>query len=91
MDGSNCMGLMAVVAVSGSVALVSLQLHKRLASDIIKKLESEIGCIRSRVSEEQRRTKKRVRFASDVIEPSSNNEEYRRRRTALMLGHCMIS
>lgn len=43
MESSNCMGLVAVVAVSGSIALVALQVHRRLASDFIKKLESEIG------------------------------------------------
>ncbi|CAL9758459.1 unnamed protein product [Musa acuminata subsp. burmannicoides] len=77
MESSNCMGLVAVVAVSGSIALVALQVHRRLASDFIKKVESEIG-------RERNRPRKKVRFAPDVIEPSSNNEEYRRRKkTAL--------
>ncbi|XP_072955846.1 uncharacterized protein [Typha angustifolia] len=74
MESSGCMGLMAVVAVSSSVALVALQVHRRLASDFMKKFESEL------VGGPRIRPKKKVRFAADVAEPSSNNEEYRRRR-----------
>lgn len=36
------MGFMAVFAVSGSVVLVASQVHKRLLSDFMKKIESEI-------------------------------------------------
>ncbi|PKA50900.1 hypothetical protein AXF42_Ash007555 [Apostasia shenzhenica] len=75
MESSGCVGVMAVVAVSSSVALVALQIHKRLVSDFMKKVQTELGGARVR------RPKKKVRFAADVIEPSADNEEYRRRRS----------
>ncbi|KAK9699265.1 hypothetical protein RND81_08G164000 [Saponaria officinalis] len=43
MEGSMGMGVMAVFAVSGSVALLAHQLHKRLLSDFMKKIEFEFG------------------------------------------------
>lgn len=44
MASSNGVGLMAVVAaVSGSVVLVAIQVHKRLVSEFLKKLEFELG------------------------------------------------
>ncbi|KAH7661650.1 hypothetical protein IHE45_15G078000 [Dioscorea alata] len=93
MESSSCMGLVAVIAVSSSVALVAVQFHKRLVSDLMKKLHVElelgVGC-RTLPPPPPTRTmtttttmtvsKKKVRFAADVVEPSSNNEEYRRRR-----------
>ncbi|KAJ0982607.1 hypothetical protein J5N97_010862 [Dioscorea zingiberensis] len=74
MENSSCIGLVAVLAVSSSVALVAVQFHKRLLSDLMKKLhlELDVGY--------KTQTKKKVRFAADMVEPSSNNEEYRRRR-----------
>uniref|UniRef100_A0A7N0V5G3 Uncharacterized protein n=1 Tax=Kalanchoe fedtschenkoi TaxID=63787 RepID=A0A7N0V5G3_KALFE len=57
MDRSALDGLMAVVAASGSVVFLALQLHKRLLSDFMKKLELEVGRP-GRMPE-----KKRVRFA----------------------------
>ncbi|XP_074556949.1 uncharacterized protein LOC141812898 [Curcuma longa] len=71
MESSGCVGLMVVVAVSGGVALFACQAHKRLASDLIKKFETEIG-------RESKNGKKKVRFAPDVVEPSGDNAEYRR-------------
>lgn len=67
-------GFMTVAAVSGSIAFVTLQLHKRLGVEFMKKVELELGV-------ERYQPKKKVRFAEDVIEPSSNNEEYRKRRS----------
>lgn len=43
MDDSMGAGLMAVIAVSGSIVFLSLQLHKRLLSDFMKKIEFELG------------------------------------------------
>ncbi|CAL9102325.1 unnamed protein product [Musa textilis] len=54
MASDDRMGYMAVVAVSCGMALVSLQLHKRLTSEFMKKVELSIG---------GKRPKKKVRFA----------------------------
>ncbi|KAK1288333.1 hypothetical protein QJS10_CPB19g01286 [Acorus calamus] len=78
MESSGGVGLMAVMGVSGFVALVALQVHKRLVSDFMKKVESELG------NEKCRMKRKRVRFAKDVVEPSSNSKEYRRRHSRLI-------
>ncbi|RWR82137.1 hypothetical protein CKAN_01084800 [Cinnamomum micranthum f. kanehirae] len=73
MASSNEVGLMAVVAaVSGSVVLVAMQAHKRLVSEFLKKFEFELGVGKDH-------PKKKVRFSEEVLEPSANNKEYRRR------------
>ncbi|KAI3832503.1 hypothetical protein MKW98_002049 [Papaver atlanticum] len=77
----NSVGFMTVFAVSGSVVLVALQAHKRLLSDFMKKVELELGTAAAGVGKVQQ--KKKVRFADDVIEPSSNNKEYRKQRSRL--------
>lgn len=43
MESSNYMGLMAVMAASGSVVLVALQAHRRLVSDFRRKFEIELN------------------------------------------------
>ncbi|GMI71129.1 hypothetical protein HRI_000782200 [Hibiscus trionum] len=70
--GSVGVGLVAVFAVSGGVVFIARELHKRLLSDFMKRIEFEL-CGRSGKCE----AKKRVRFADDVMEePSSRNKEY---------------
>ncbi|KAJ0245616.1 hypothetical protein HA466_0180580 [Hirschfeldia incana] len=70
------LGFMAVFAVSGSVVFLASQFHKRLLSDYMDKFEFEIR------SRENAVMKKKVRFAADVVEPSGNNKEYRRRHSS---------
>ena len=77
MENSTGVGFMAVFAVSGSVVLVALRFHQRLLTDFMKKVESELHGV------EKIEPKRKVRFADDVIEPSSNNKEYRKRRSRL--------
>lgn len=43
MDNSSGVGFIAVFAVSGSIALLCHQVHKRLFSDFMKNIESELG------------------------------------------------
>ncbi|XP_057805267.1 uncharacterized protein LOC131020468 isoform X2 [Salvia miltiorrhiza] len=62
MDSSMKTGLMTVFAVSGSVVFVAMQVHKRLLSKFMEKIEYEIET----ASKEE--PKKKVRFADDVAE-----------------------
>ncbi|CAI9097546.1 OLC1v1034003C1 [Oldenlandia corymbosa var. corymbosa] len=73
MDNSLGTGFVAVFAVSGSVVLLALQVHKRLLSDFMKKMEFEIG--RSCKKKNEAPKKKVVRFAEDVVvkRPVSEN------------------
>lgn len=75
----SCLGLLAVAVVSTSVILVSYRLHRRLEADLRVMILGEGD---GAADQGRRRTKKnkKVRFAADVAEPSSNSEEYRRRR-----------
>ncbi|XP_071721626.1 uncharacterized protein [Rutidosis leptorrhynchoides] len=69
-------GFVTVFAVSGSVVLIARHVHKRLVSEFMKKIEVEFAG-----SSKNFDGKKKVKFAENVIEPSSNNKEYRRRHS----------
>ncbi|KAG2332695.1 hypothetical protein Bca52824_003875 [Brassica carinata] len=69
-------GFMTVFAVSGSVVLLAAQLHKRLLSHHMEKLELQLDV---KNKEKKKKKKKKVSFAEDVMEPSGNNKEYRRK------------
>ncbi|CAI0402368.1 unnamed protein product [Linum tenue] len=71
MENSMGVGLMAAFAVSGSVALISTQLHKRLISNFMDKIEVELG-----LHKHHRKQGKRVRFAEEVMEFSPVSENY---------------
>uniref|UniRef100_A0A1J3DDF0 Transmembrane protein n=1 Tax=Noccaea caerulescens TaxID=107243 RepID=A0A1J3DDF0_NOCCA len=71
----NLNGFMTVFAVSGSVVLLAAQLHKRLLSDYMDKLELQFRM----KDEEKKKKRKKVSFADDVMDPSGNSEEYRRK------------
>ncbi|XP_059440850.1 uncharacterized protein LOC132173378 [Corylus avellana] len=92
MGGSVGVGFIAVFAVSGSVLLLVHQAHKRLLSDFMKKVESELGTTfyahaKNKLNGSGKsQAKKKVRFSDDVKEPSSNNKEYRQRQ---VLKHAM--
>ncbi|CAN7061994.1 unnamed protein product, partial [Brassica rapa subsp. trilocularis] len=84
-------GFMTVFFVSGSVVLLAAQLHKRLLSCYMQKLElhslfeflilfTKKTCVDLKNKEKSKKKKdKKVSFAEDVTEPSGNNEEYRRK------------
>ncbi|KAG8501127.1 hypothetical protein CXB51_003252 [Gossypium anomalum] len=70
---SGGVGCMAVIAVTGSVVFIAREVHKRLLSDFMKKIEIELG------GSGKCGVKRRVCFAENVIESSSNNKEYRKK------------
>ncbi|KAI3932922.1 hypothetical protein MKW92_023845 [Papaver armeniacum] len=81
----NSVGLMTVFAVLGSMVHVALQAHKCLLSDFMKNVEWMVNaCSHSQFQSthgilkihkgSKVEQKKKVRFADDVVEPSSNNE-----------------
>ncbi|KAM3259969.1 hypothetical protein ACQJBY_051317 [Aegilops geniculata] len=87
VGGGNCAGLVAVAAVSAAVTLATVRLFRGLESDFRRKIQLQehggqmTGGVRLATGR-----KKKVRFADDVVEPSSNNDVYRRRRQRLAAG-----
>ncbi|KAL2554155.1 Uncharacterized protein Fot_07774 [Forsythia ovata] len=73
MDNSLGSGFMAIFAVSGSVVFLAMQVHKRLLSDFMKKMEFEIGHATGSVKDQE--PKKKVRFADDVVQVSSEDRK----------------
>jgi hypothetical protein len=76
----SCLGLVVMAVVSTGIILISYHLHRRLEADMKVKI-GEGANLQDRRRRRPRGAKKvkKVRFADDVVEPSSNNEEYRRR------------
>ncbi|CAO2827161.1 unnamed protein product [Amaranthus hypochondriacus] len=69
MERTNSLGtgFMTVFVVSGSMAFLALQLHKRLLSNFMKRIDFELG-------HENCESKKRVRFGENTKEEASSTE-----------------
>ncbi|CAI9783356.1 unnamed protein product [Fraxinus pennsylvanica] len=74
MKNSLGTGFMAVFAVSGSVVFLAMQIHKRILSDFMKKIEFEIGTATGGCGKDRVR-KKKVRFSDQVVELSRDDKE----------------
>ncbi|MCD9644037.1 hypothetical protein HAX54_032008 [Datura stramonium] len=66
MEKSLGSAFVAVFAVSGSVVLLAITIHKRLLSDFMNKLELEI---------DKDQAKKKVVFSNKVVELGSKNKD----------------
>ncbi|XP_054790842.1 uncharacterized protein LOC129296278 [Prosopis cineraria] len=71
MESPSRYGVVAVFAVSGSIAFLVHHLQKRLLSDFMRKLEFQI----SGNCEKGQGKKKKVRFAEKVIEVAAEVKE----------------
>lgn len=70
-------GFMTVFAVSGTVVLVAAQVHKRLLSCYMQNFELQFDM--ENKEKNKNKKEKKVSFAEDVMDPSGNNKEYRRK------------
>ncbi|XP_055809354.1 uncharacterized protein LOC129877843 [Solanum dulcamara] len=66
MENSLGSAFVAVFAVSGSVALLAMKVHKHLLSDFMNKLELQI---------DKDQAKKKVMFSNKVVELGSQNKD----------------
>ncbi|CAN4118728.1 unnamed protein product [Withania somnifera] len=66
MENSLGSAFVAVFAVSGSVVLLAMKVHKHLLSDFMNKLEFEI---------DKNEAKKKVLFSTKVVELGSQNKD----------------
>ncbi|KAL2463964.1 hypothetical protein Fot_51920 [Forsythia ovata] len=87
MENSLGGGFMVVFAVSGSVVLFAMQLHKRLLSDFMKKIEYEIGPTTGFTKD---KTKKKVRFAVNVEEMSPDSKARRANLEAIPINRQVL-
>ncbi|WVZ08937.1 hypothetical protein V8G54_022283 [Vigna mungo] len=77
MEKSMRLGLMAVVAVSGSMAILVQQVHKRMLSNFMKKFEYQMGGIlyahsqKNLCGSEKHEANKKVRFSKEASEEKS--------------------
>ncbi|KAJ9163103.1 hypothetical protein P3X46_022808 [Hevea brasiliensis] len=81
--------LATAMAVSGTVILLALRLQKSLPASLLpidQIPESSRQVLRSCISSEGKKKKKRVHFAEDVVDPRGNGEEFRRQRGTIVLG-----
>ncbi|KAF2318052.1 hypothetical protein GH714_041384 [Hevea brasiliensis] len=81
--------LATAMAVSGTVILLALRLQKSLSASLLpidQIPESSRQVLRSCISSEGKKKKKRVHFAEDVVDPRGNGEEFRRQRGTIVLG-----
>ncbi|XP_019425219.1 PREDICTED: uncharacterized protein LOC109334102 [Lupinus angustifolius] len=85
MENSIRFGLMAVLAVSGSMVLLAHQVHKRILSNFMKKFEFEMGGVsythghKNLGGSEKHNAKKKVRFAKQVLEFPLEKKSYCRK------------